>query len=69
MISMCWGQFASQAAQSIHSEAGLAPDFSVIDTAEGRLVYQKALDYVMEKFYEGADKKKKALLYPMQLPK
>ena len=42
---------------------GLAPDFSVIDTAEGRLVYQKALDYVMEKFYEGADKKKKALLY------
>lgn len=42
---------------------GLSPDFSVIDEAEGRLVFEKSLDHVMENFYKDGDEKTKALLY------
>lgn len=42
---------------------GLSPDFSVIDEAEGKLLYDRALDTVMEKFYEEGDENAKNLLY------
>lgn len=42
---------------------GLSPDFSVIDEAEGRLLFDKALNYIMEEFYEKADEAEKNLLY------
>lgn len=42
---------------------GLSPDFSVIDEAEGRLLFDKSLDCVMEEFYEQGDEAEKNLLY------
>ncbi len=42
---------------------GLSPDFSVIDEAEGRLLFDKALESVMEEFYEKAEEAEKNLLY------
>lgn len=42
---------------------GLSPDFSVIDEAEGQLLYEKALDSVMERFYENGEDAVKGLLY------
>jgi len=42
---------------------GLSPDFSVIDEAEGQLLYDRSLDMVMEQFYEDGDEAEKTLLY------
>ncbi len=42
---------------------GLSPDFTVIDEAEGRLLFEKALDFVMEEFYEKGSWEEKDLLY------
>ena len=42
---------------------GLSPDFSVIDEAEGRLLFDKSLDHVMEEFYEQGSEEEKNLLY------
>ncbi len=42
---------------------GLSPDFSVIDEAEGRLLFDKSLVQVMEKFYKEGASDKKELLY------
>lgn len=42
---------------------GLSPDFSVIDEAEGRLLFDKSLDRVMEEFYEQGSDEEKNLLY------
>ncbi len=42
---------------------GLSPDFSVIDEAEGQLLYDRTLDMVMEQFYEEGNEAQKELLY------
>ncbi len=42
---------------------GIPPDFSVMDEAEAELEFSKALDEVMEQFYETADQTEKDLLY------
>lgn len=42
---------------------GISSDFSVIDEAEGRLLFDKALDCVMEEFYEQGSDAEKNLLY------
>ena len=42
---------------------GLSPDFSVVDEAEGQLLYDRALNMVMEQFYEEGDEAEKTLLY------
>ena len=43
--------------------AGLSPDFSVIDEAEGKLQFKKALDSVLEDFYESQRDEDKNLLF------
>ncbi len=43
--------------------AGLQPDFSVIDEAEGRLVFAKAMDETLERFYANTAEAEKELLY------
>ena len=42
---------------------GISPDFSVIDEAEGRLLFIQSLDAVLEKFYADAAEADKALMY------
>ncbi len=41
----------------------ISPDFSVMDEAEGELEFSKALDAVLERFYETAEPAEKELLY------
>lgn len=41
----------------------IPPDFSVMDEAEGRLVFSKAMDEVLERFYESASEEEKELVY------
>lgn len=43
--------------------AGLSPDFSVIDEAEGKLRFNKAMESVLEKFYESGKQQDKDLLF------
>lgn len=42
---------------------GISPDFSVLDEAEGRLLFAKSLDEVMERFCAEASEKEKKLIY------
>lgn len=41
----------------------MPPDFSVIDEAEGKLVFAKAMDEVLERFYAEAPEEEKELIY------
>lgn len=41
----------------------LSPDFSVMDEAEGKLIFAKALDEVLERFYADAPEEEKELVY------
>ncbi len=43
--------------------AGLSPDFSILDEAEGKLIFGKALETVVEEFYETAPEADKKLIY------
>lgn len=43
--------------------AGISPDFSIIDEAEGKLLFGKSLECVLEEFYKTAPEEEKALLY------
>ena len=41
----------------------ISPDFSVLDEAEGELIFAKSLDETLEKFYAEAPEEEKALIY------
>ncbi len=43
--------------------AGLSPDFSVLDEADGRVMYDKSLEAVMEDFYENGNQAGRELVY------
>ncbi len=41
----------------------LSPDFSMLDDAEGKLIFSKSLTAVLERFYETAEEEEKDLIY------